>query len=347
MSSSSAASTSSRNLVLGSVAVADCDWCGCCSPLCARIMSSAARLRRRVHHSDVGGKKFERVLSSGSDGLSEPLLGGGDDEYFEDWKEKKRREEHEWSQIFTRLLAQWSQWLSIVLLGSGSLLGDMINRVLYRRDEGIVHIDLTPVQEERLHKLQKRLQVAFDGSNSKHAEALVALWHEAFPGRLFDGLITEKWKEMGWQGTDPSTDFRGGGFISLENLLFLAQRYPRSFSKLLHKEEGQRSEWEYPFAVAGINVSFMLIQMLDLRSEKPSSLSGLKFAKILAEDEQAFDVLYCVAFEMMDAQWLAMRASYMEFNAVLSATRSQLERELSLDDVYRVQDLPAYTLLCR
>ena len=33
-----------------------------------------------------------------------------------------------------------------------------------------------------------------------------------------------------------------------------------------------------------------------------------------AEDESAFDRLYCVAFEMLDAQWLAMRASYMEFN---------------------------------
>ena len=33
-----------------------------------------------------------------------------------------------------------------------------------------------------------------------------------------------------------------------------------------------------------------------------------------AEDEEAFDVLYCIAFEMMDAQWLAKRASYMEFN---------------------------------
>ncbi|RRT61245.1 hypothetical protein B296_00009627 [Ensete ventricosum] len=31
-------------------------------------------------------------------------------------------------------------------------------------------------------------------------------------------------------------------------------------------EEGRRAEWEYPFAVAGVNVSFMLIQMLDLQS---------------------------------------------------------------------------------
>lgn len=39
-----------------------------------------------------------------------------------------------------------------------------------------------------------------------------------------------------------------------------------SFRRLLLKEDGNRAEWEYPFAVAGINVSFMLIQMLDLNS---------------------------------------------------------------------------------
>lgn len=35
---------------------------------------------------------------------------------------------------------------------------------------------------------------------------------------------------------------------------------------LLHKQVGMRSEWEYPFAVAGVNISFMLVQMLDLQS---------------------------------------------------------------------------------
>lgn len=34
----------------------------------------------------------------------------------------------------------------------------------------------------------------------------------------------------------------------------------------------------------------------------------------ITDDEKAFDELYCIAFEMMDAQWLAMNASYMDFN---------------------------------
>lgn len=47
---------------------------------------------------------------------------------------------------------------------------------------------------------------------------------------------------------------------------------------------------------------------------RPSSKAGICFIKLLGEDEMAFDNLYCVAFQMMDAQWLAKRASYMEFN---------------------------------
>lgn len=48
-----------------------------------------------------------------------------------------------------------------------------------------------------------------------------------------------------------------------KNVILVKQE---SFQKLLLKQEGTRAEWEYPFAVAGINISFMLIQMLDLQS---------------------------------------------------------------------------------
>ncbi|KAK3039557.1 hypothetical protein RJ639_027701 [Escallonia herrerae] len=275
-------------------------------------------------------------------------------------------------------------------------------------------------------------------------QALKALWIAAYPDITLKGLISEQWKDMGWQGPNPSTDFRycsanfydlfgarglatpyipnkfrhrfdlaegielsklrGCGVLSLENLLFFARTYPASFHRLLFKQGGKRAAWEYPFAVAGINVTYMLIQMLDLYSAKPRSLPGVNFVKLLGEDEESFDVLYCIAFAMMDAQWLAMRASYMEFNVlpppclalslcpfhfqehvlssnigksfrsqlripenkcinrvlhtyntdptgtyflqeVLQVTRTQLERELSLEDLHRIYDLPAYNLL--
>ncbi|PIA30690.1 hypothetical protein AQUCO_05400058v1 [Aquilegia coerulea] len=233
------------------------------------------------------------------------------------------------------------------MVGPRSWLGGFLFRSSRRQGHGdrILDFSLSPLQEQRLQRLQERLQVPFDETRPDHQEALRALWHAAFPEVKLKGLISEQWKEMGWQGPNPSTDFRGCGYISLENLLFFARTYPASFHRLLFKQDGKRAMWEYPFAVAGINVSFMLIQMLDLYSAKPKCLPGVNFVKILSEDEEAFDVLYCIAFEMMDAQWLAMRASYMEFNEVLQVTRVQLERELSLEDVHRIQDLPAYNLL--
>nr|XP_040243727.1 uncharacterized protein LOC109758788 isoform X6 [Aegilops tauschii subsp. strangulata] len=43
-------------------------------------------------------------------------------------------------------------------------------------------------------------------------------------------------------------------------------RFQKSYEQLLCKQNGDRALWEYPFAVAGVNITFMLIQMLDLQT---------------------------------------------------------------------------------
>ncbi|KAJ6379220.1 hypothetical protein OIU76_015941 [Salix suchowensis] len=236
------------------------------------------------------------------------------------WKRKKSSEELEWSHNSSHVILQLTQCFANAMVGPRSWIAGLFTRSPYKRHDKVLDFCLTP--HLRLQKLQERMRTPFDETRPDHQEALRSLWIAAFPDIPLKGLISEQWKDMGWQGANPSTDFR-----------------------LLFKQGGQRATWEYPFAVAGINVSFMLIQMLDLQSEKPRRLPGVTFVKLLGEDESAFDVLFCIAFEMMDAQWLAMRASYMEFNEVLQVTRTQLERELSLEDVHRIKDLPAYNLL--
>ncbi|XP_074356905.1 uncharacterized protein LOC141696686 isoform X3 [Apium graveolens] len=218
------------------------------------------------------------------------------------------------------------------IIGSRTWVRGMFSRPGHKRieDDKLLDHHLSRIeQEERLQNLQKRLHVPFDETRLDHQTSLLALWRAAFPDVTLKGLVSEQWKDMGWQGTNPSTDFRHCGFFAVENLLFLARTYPASFLKLLFKTAGKRATWEYPFAVAGINITFMLIQMLDLYSE----------------DEDAFDDLYCIAFALMDVHWLAMEASYMEFNEVLRRTRMQLEKELSIEDIRVIQDLPAYNIL--
>ncbi|KAK4432004.1 ELMO domain-containing protein A [Sesamum alatum] len=319
---------------------------------------SSGTLRRRLHHGDVDGARYDRYETSRFDSLNEPLLGYGDYDYNRHSEgqallgilDDERRVRLHWSLLFSNVIAQWAQWLANIVLGSGSLFGRIlpfISGTQNGANSNLPAVLLSPLQEARLRNLKQRLSVPFDGTSSEHQDALRQLWRLSYPDRKLPSLKSEAWKEMGWQGSDPSTDFRGGGFISLENLIFFAKTYPEAFQNLLHKRDGERSEWEYPFAVAGINVSFMLVQMLDLHSGNPSTLAGHRFLELLREDEMAFDNLFCIAFKLLDAQWLAKRASYMEFNDVLKSTRSQLEREMALEDVSSVRDLPAYNLLRR
>ena len=42
--------------------------------------------------------------------------------------------------------------------------------------------------------------------------------------------------------------------------------------------------------------------------------AGVHFVQLLEDDDEAFDDLFCVAFQVLDSQWLARRASYMDFN---------------------------------
>ncbi|GMQ00406.1 hypothetical protein CsSME_00047504 [Camellia sinensis var. sinensis] len=206
-------------------------------------------------------------------------------------------------------------------------------------------INLTPLQEERLRRLKHRMKVNFDASRVEHQEGLKALWSATYPGQELHGLVSDQWKEMAWQGEDPSTNFRGAGFISLENLLFFAKTFSTSFQCLLKKQGGKRVAWEYPFAVAGVNITFMIMQMLDLDATKSRTFVRTVFLQMLSENEWAFDLLYCVAFVVMDKQWLEKNATYMQFNDVLKSTRAQLEKELLMDDVLRIEDMPSYTLL--
>ncbi|KAI5389491.1 hypothetical protein KIW84_074956 [Lathyrus oleraceus] len=130
------------------------------------------------------------------------------------------------------------------MVGSRSWIGGLFHRTNTKQNDKFVDYPLTPLEEERLQRLQERLQVSYDETCPDHQESLRALWQCAFPNVPLKGLISDQWKDMGWQGANPSTDFRGCGMISLENLLFFARKYPVCicvFSYSAHLKELDKS----------------------------------------------------------------------------------------------------------
>jgi len=64
---------------------------------------------------------------------------------------------------------------------------------------------------------------------------------------------------MGWQNENPASDIRGGGLFSVELLCYLAEEQRATFLQLLRKDEARQPCQYYPFAVAGINLTFTLV----------------------------------------------------------------------------------------
>nr|KAJ0195259.1 hypothetical protein LSAT_V11C700373910 [Lactuca sativa] len=56
------------------------------------------------------------------------------------------------------------------------------------------------LQETRYQKIRERTNIPFDETHIKHQKALVELWNLAYPNVTLTGLISDQWKEMGWQG---------------------------------------------------------------------------------------------------------------------------------------------------
>ncbi|KAG2431264.1 hypothetical protein HYH02_013397 [Chlamydomonas schloesseri] len=212
--------------------------------------------------------------------------------------------------------------------------------------------ELSLLQAERLQQLRDKVAERFDIASPSHQDSLRRLWNLAFSGEPCTALKTPRWKDMGWQGEDPATDFRGAGLYGLDNLIYLAEVHPDTFRRLMDKSEGTRATWEYPFAVAGLNLTWALSELLELHAptgaaaaaaaassssdsasgqgpRPPRGATGRAFLKLLAESDVAFEELYCAAYCLLDATWLEMRASYMEFNAVMKRVKGEVERALA------------------
>lgn len=201
-----------------------------------------------------------------------------------------------------------------------------------------------------LLKLQERVKEGYSPSNPDHVEKLRRLWGNSYPSIPFplettsNSIKSSQWKEMGWQGEDPGTDIRGAGVLGLDCLVHFSTAHPSSFQRLLNKTEGARAEWEYPFCVGGLNVAFMLSEVVGIKLPFGSSSSsqtavsplnsaaGRGFIGLLqaSDNEQLlFEEVFVATFEELDRCWLRMRCSYMEFGAVLKSVRGKVTLALS------------------
>jgi hypothetical protein len=202
-----------------------------------------------------------------------------------------------------------------------------------------------PKEELALKGLRQLSERSFDWNDPEQQQQLQLTWFVGFPGEEFpEQLKSNRWKDMGWQSDDPSRDFRGAGALALQLLSGFAQVCPDEFLDLMWKRRGERSDWEYPFAAAGVNLAYVLIGLLQLRGNGGQSTPATHgFLRLVMNEsiansdarcgigEPSEKVILTIFTEMyldLDRIWLRTGASYMDFPRVLSEVRNRTARAL-------------------
>ncbi|NXY11652.1 ELMD2 protein, partial [Pteruthius melanotis] len=167
----------------------------------------------------------------------------------------------------------------------------MKEKKIEQKDTGFktnLHISLLQISGyKKLYLSVENLRkVPYDSENEEHEEQLIELWNLLMPHENLKARISKQWCDIGFQGDDPKTDFRGMGLLGLVNLV-------------------------YSYAIVGINLTEMAYSLLKngaLKAHLYNVVSGLP-------QMEHFHQFYCYLVYEFDKFWFEEEPeSIMHFN---------------------------------
>jgi len=170
-----------------------------------------------------------------------------------------------------------------------------------------------------IHIVEKMRSTAYSSSSSHHEESLMQLW-TLVRGSTTPGAAPRKgshWTEIGFQGSDPATDFRGGGYLALINMVYFAATQPKVACAQIQDSQGDGEMCFYLWAVVCINFTCELCALHKRRrlnkffyAISPESVAVISTEKVI----EVFNSLFVEVMVFYHKCWLTERPNVMEFN---------------------------------
>ncbi|TWW58754.1 ELMO domain-containing protein 2 [Takifugu flavidus] len=168
----------------------------------------------------------------------------------------------------------------------------------------------------------------FDSEDQDHEAMLFNLWGLLMPTVKLESRMTKQWGDIGFQGDDPKTDFRGMGMLGLINLVFFSENYTEEARQVL--SHANHPKLGYSYAIVGINLTEMAYSLLRsgaLKSHFYNTVEG-------TPELQHFHQLYCYLAYEFDKFWLAEEPeSIMHFNQYREKFHDKIKTLLQDPDV--------------
>ncbi|ELK29030.1 ELMO domain-containing protein 1 [Myotis davidii] len=153
--------------------------------------------------------------------------------------------------------------------------------------------------------VEKLRREPYDSDNPQHEEMLLKLWKFLKPDTPLASRISKQWCEIGFQGDDPKTDFRGMGLLGLYNL-------------------------QYSFAIVGINITDLAYNLLVSGALKTHFYNIAPEAPTLSHFQQTF----CYLMHEFHKFWIEEDPmDIMEFNRVREKFRKRIIKQLQNPDM--------------
>ena len=126
-------------------------------------------------------------------------------------------------------------------------------------------------------QLEKSQKTVVDLKLTKHQALLDEFWQNMRPNNT--RTKPEEWGDVGFQGLDPTTDFRGLGLLGLQQLVYFSKIHPEEARKVLLVSNHPRRY--FPFAATGINISAFMLELVRSRRVHRPLLQSLETNTLL------------------------------------------------------------------
>lgn len=178
-----------------------------------------------------------------------------------------------------------------------------------------------------VYEVEAQRKTQFVSQNPIHLGKLLRLWRLLRPDEHLLGPVSKQWTDIGFQGDDPRTDFRGMGLLGLDNLVFFASEYTEVARHVL--SHSQHPDYGYSFAIVGINLTSLLYHLL-MKGKLKSHIFNAVDERPHLDD---FHRVYCYVYFEFDKFWLAEKPmDIMEFNRIRDKFEDRLTQMLAKDD---------------
>ncbi|ESN94269.1 hypothetical protein HELRODRAFT_68857 [Helobdella robusta] len=179
----------------------------------------------------------------------------------------------------------------------------------------VVPMELYLSQISGYHKLTREVEhlrkIPYSSENSEHEDLLMKLWNKLNPGVKLPSRKTVLWEDIGFQGKDPATDFRGMGMLGLNCLVYLSLCHTETARYLL--SHSHHPKYGYFFAIVGINITSVAYQFL-MRGKLRSHFYAAVKKKPLMSD---FYRIFIHFYYEFDKYWMSKQPdSIMEFERI-------------------------------